>query len=260
MLALLLSRRGHLRRGQLDRVPLRPARSSRAPTYTAAADVEAILDEARAAPTCSSCGRARWRRRWRELGDRPRRPTSAVRLPGHPRRRRRGARADPRLAHRRRAASSSTPTASCSPGSGEDATAAASPSLPLIDDRRAASAGLSRRAARSPAIDLDAATRLASLVPGRRRQRGATAWTSSVNDANGFILRGATRPTGRRSSATTRRACARPSSSPGQVRLLRSLLLGREGLIERIVLASETDGTYIPKPTPKPTPTATPAP
>ena len=47
---------------------------------------------------------------------------------------------------------------------------------------------------------------------------------------------------------------------PGQVRLLRSLLVGREGLIERIVLASETDGTYIPKPTPKPTSTATPAP
>jgi hypothetical protein len=39
---------------------------------------------------------------------------------------------------------------------------------------------------------------------------------------------------------------------PGQVRLLRSLLLGREGLIERIVLASETDGTYVPKASPAP--------
>ena len=48
-------------------------------------------------------------------------------------------------------------------------------------------------------------------------------------------------------------ACVTTELIPGQVRLLRSLLLGREGLIERIVLASETDGTYVPKPTPKPT-------
>ena len=33
---------------------------------------------------------------------------------------------------------------------------------------------------------------------------------------------------------------------PGQVRLLRSLLAGREPEVRRIVLASETTGTYIP--------------
>jgi hypothetical protein len=39
---------------------------------------------------------------------------------------------------------------------------------------------------------------------------------------------------------------------PGQVRLLRSLLAGREATVGRIVLASETDGTYVPKRTPNP--------
>ena len=39
---------------------------------------------------------------------------------------------------------------------------------------------------------------------------------------------------------------------PGQVRLLRSLLTGREATVAKIILASETDGTYIPKQTPKP--------
>ena len=42
-----------------------------------------------------------------------------------------------------------------------------------------------------------------------------------------------------------------PELIPGQVRLLRSLLIGREPLIARVVLASETDGTYIAKPTPE---------
>ena len=52
---------------------------------------------------------------------------------------------------------------------------------------------------------------------------------------------------------------------PEQVRLLRSLLIGREPLVDRIILASGTNGTYIPRPTPKPqkaspTPKASPAP
>ena len=34
---------------------------------------------------------------------------------------------------------------------------------------------------------------------------------------------------------------------PGQVRLLRSLLDGREATVDRVILASDTDGTYIPK-------------
>ncbi len=47
---------------------------------------------------------------------------------------------------------------------------------------------------------------------------------------------------------------------PGQVRLLRSLLSGREPTVDRVVLASETDGTYVPRATPKPTATPSPTP
>jgi hypothetical protein len=39
---------------------------------------------------------------------------------------------------------------------------------------------------------------------------------------------------------------------PGQVRLLRSLLAGREATVERVILASETDGTFVPRATPQP--------
>jgi hypothetical protein len=45
---------------------------------------------------------------------------------------------------------------------------------------------------------------------------------------------------------------------PDQVRLLRSLLAGREAEVQRVILASGTDGTYTPRakasssPSPKP--------
>jgi POTRA domain-containing FtsQ-type protein len=127
--------------------------------------------------------------------------------------------------------------------------------LPVIEDRRAASAGLSIGRSLS-ATDLDAATRLASLVPADVGSV-APALAVVVTDASGFILQ--PRP----SDWTAVFGYYTPNLRttdliPGQVRLLRSLLLGREGLIQRIVLASETDGTYIPKPTPAPTPTPAP--
>jgi hypothetical protein len=40
---------------------------------------------------------------------------------------------------------------------------------------------------------------------------------------------------------------------PEQVRLLRSLLDGREDTVRRIILASGTDGTYVLRATPRPT-------
>ena len=49
-----------------------------------------------------------------------------------------------------------------------------------------------------------------------------------------------------------------PELIPGQVRLLRSLLIGREQLTERVILASDTDGTYVTKPTPTPAESARP--
>jgi hypothetical protein len=38
---------------------------------------------------------------------------------------------------------------------------------------------------------------------------------------------------------------------PGQVRLLNSLLAGREPEVRRITLASDTSGTYTPRSTPR---------
>lgn len=131
--------------------------------------------------------------------------------------------------------------------------------LPVIDDRRAASAGLSVGRRLDP-VDLDAATRLASVVPS---DVGSDAERLSVNisDANGFVVRA--HPTGWSAIfGFYTQSLRTPEIIPGQVRLLRSLMVGREPLIERVVLASETDGTYVPRPTPAPapTPSATPKP
>lgn len=140
---------------------------------------------------------------------------------------------------------------------GEDPPAEAA-DLPVIDDRRAASAGLSIGARLDPQ-DLDAATRLASLVPS---DVGSAARTLAVRvtDEHGFVVRAD--PQGWLAIFGFYTPSLRtPELIPGQVRLLRSLLIGREPLIARIVLASETDGTYIAKPTPKVTadPGASPA-
>lgn len=119
--------------------------------------------------------------------------------------------------------------------------------LPIIEDRRAASAGLSV-GRRLEAVDLDAATRIASLVPSDVGSE-AESLDVVVSDANGFVLR--SRPASWTAIFGFYTASLRtPELVPGQVRLLRSLMLGREPLIERVILASDTDGTYIPKATP----------
>ncbi|MFL5686276.1 MAG: cell division protein FtsQ/DivIB [Chloroflexota bacterium] len=131
--------------------------------------------------------------------------------------------------------------------------------LPVVEDRRAASVGLSVGQSLDR-VDLDAATRLGSLLPadvGSAAQRLAV----FVNDANGFTLR--TQPTSWEAVFGFYTPTLRtPELIPGQVRLLRSLLIGREPLVERVILASDTDGTYIPKATPLPSSThgASPAP
>ncbi len=127
--------------------------------------------------------------------------------------------------------------------------------LPRIEDRRAGSVGLAI-GRRLDAVDLDAARRLASLVPADVGSE-ATQLEVVVNDQNGFVVTG--QPIGWRAVFGFYTASLRTTELiPGQVRLLRSLLIGREQLVERVILASETDGTYIPRPTPDPTPAATP--
>jgi cell division septal protein FtsQ len=129
--------------------------------------------------------------------------------------------------------------------------------LVVIDDQRAASAGLSIGTQLDPQ-DFDAATRLASLVPVDVGS-AATGLQVRVTDENGFVVRAD--PQGWLAIFGFYTPSLRTTELiPGQVRLLRSLLIGREPLIERIVLASDTDGTYVPRPTPKPTRSASPAP
>ncbi len=129
--------------------------------------------------------------------------------------------------------------------------------LAVIDDRRAASAGLSVGTRLDPQ-DVDAATRLASLVPA---DVGSAAGELQVRvtDENGFVIRAD--PQGWLAIFGFYTPSLRTTDLiPGQVRLLRSLLIGREPLIERVILASATDGTYVPRPTPKSSPSASPAP
>lgn len=127
--------------------------------------------------------------------------------------------------------------------------------LPVVEDRRATSAGLSI-GGHLESVDLDAATRLASLVPADVGSE-ASGLSVIVGDANGFIVRA--RPQGWSAVFGFYTLSLRtPELIPGQVRLLRSLLIGREPLVDRLILASETDGTYTTKAVPRPS--ASPAP
>jgi hypothetical protein len=127
--------------------------------------------------------------------------------------------------------------------------------LPVVEDRRASSAGLSV-GTHLDTVDLDAATRLASLVPADVGS-GASGLVVWVTDENGFIVRA--RPASWAAVFGYYTASLRtPELIPGQVRLLRSLLYGREDTLDWVILASDTDGTYIAKPTPTPKPKPSP--
>ena len=127
--------------------------------------------------------------------------------------------------------------------------------LPVVEDKRASSAGL-YVGQHLDTVDLDAATRLASLVPADVGS-GASHLVVWVTDENGFIVRA--RPASWAAVFGYYTASLRTTELiPGQVRLLRSLLYGREATLDWIILASDTDGTYIAKPTPTPKPTAKP--
>jgi hypothetical protein len=130
--------------------------------------------------------------------------------------------------------------------------------LPVVEDRRAASAGLSIGRSIAP-VDLDAATRLASLVPADVGSSAARL-AVQVTDASGFVVRSGAKNGWSAVFGYYTPSLRTTAIIPEQVRLLRSLLIGREQLVDRVILASGTDGTYIPKPTPKPTtkPSATP--
>jgi hypothetical protein len=119
------------------------------------------------------------------------------------------------------------------------------PGLPVITDRRVSSAaGLAVGDSIEPVV-LDAATRLASLVPA---DIGSSAGRLLVvlDDASGFELHaddaGWTAIFGFYTASLRT-----PEIIPGQIRLLRSLLAGREAEVARVILADETSGTYLPR-------------
>jgi cell division septal protein FtsQ len=131
---------------------------------------------------------------------------------------------------------------------GHDPPAAAA-KLPVVEDRRAASTGLAVGSHLDP-VDLDAATRLASLHPADLGS-AAVGLTVAVTDETGFVV--ASNPAGWSAVFGFYTPSLRTTDLiPGQVRLLRSLLDGREAQVDRVILASTTDGTYTPKATPTP--------
>ena len=121
--------------------------------------------------------------------------------------------------------------------------------LPAMTDARAASAALGVGGRLDP-LDLDAATRLGSVKPA---DVGSTAsrLAVSVTDANGFVV--TAMPSGWSAVfGFYTPSLRRPDLIAGQVRLLRSLLAGREPAVDRVILASDTSGTFIPRPSPTP--------
>ncbi|HLO34953.1 MAG TPA: hypothetical protein VK194_02680, partial [Candidatus Deferrimicrobium sp.] len=68
----------------------------------------------------------------------------------------------------------------------------------------------------------------------------------SVSDENGFVV--SAKPTAWSAVFGFYTPSLRtPDLIPEQVRLLRSLLAGREAQVDRVILASATDGTYTPR-------------
>ena len=131
-----------------------------------------------------------------------------------------------------------------------DASAAVPAGVAVVEDRRIGAAGRTVIGGHLDPVDLDVATRLGSLVPADVGSNAARLRVV-VNQTDGFLVRadedGWAAVFGFYSPATRATDIV-----PGQVRLLRSLLAGRESQILRVILASETDGTYVPRATPKP--------
>ncbi len=121
--------------------------------------------------------------------------------------------------------------------------------LPAIGDSRDGAASLEVGSRLDP-IDLDAATRLGSLVPDKI-DSVATSLVIEVTTANGFVMGTVPRSWVAIFGLYTP-SIRTPAIIPGQVRLLRSLLFGRESAIERVFLPDEDSGTFTLKPTPAP--------
>jgi cell division septal protein FtsQ len=118
--------------------------------------------------------------------------------------------------------------------------------LPTVVDSRGASRAILGIGARLDPTDLDAATRIASLRPDDVGSR-ATALAVRITDADGFVV--TTSPASWSAVFGPYSPVLRsPELVPGQVRLLRSILFGRETQLARIVLADDRNATVVPLP------------
>jgi hypothetical protein len=113
--------------------------------------------------------------------------------------------------------------------------------LPVITDRRAASAGVEVGGHLDP-VDLDAATRLAGVTP-QEVGSNASEVRVSIEDGDGYVLRPVGAPWVAVFGVYTP-SLRTPDMIPGQVRLLRSFLAGRELSVKRVTLADERNGTW----------------
>lgn len=118
--------------------------------------------------------------------------------------------------------------------------------LPTITDNRAAAAV--SVGASIDAVAFDAATRLGSLKPADLGS-AANGLIVTLTDDQGFTLKAVPNLwTATFGFYTT--SLRPPAMIPDQVRLLRSLLAGREASIESVILADAQNGTYTTKAAP----------
>jgi hypothetical protein len=124
--------------------------------------------------------------------------------------------------------------------------------LPVIVDRRAASSALDVGQTVDP-VDLDAATRLASLTP-EAIGSSATGLTVGISDENGFVVN-AVPKSWVAIFGFYGRSLRTPDLVPGQAQLLKRLLFEREPMVALVILADDRDGTFILKPSASPSAT-----
>jgi cell division septal protein FtsQ len=116
--------------------------------------------------------------------------------------------------------------------------------LPVIVDTRASSGTLGVGDTVDP-IDLDAATRLASLTP-EAVGSSAARLSVGVTDENGFVINSVPE-SWVAIFGFYGRSLRTPDLVPGQAQLLQKLLLGREPTVAVVILADDREGTYFPK-------------
>jgi cell division septal protein FtsQ len=124
--------------------------------------------------------------------------------------------------------------------------------LPVIADDRAASTKLRVGHTLNP-VDLDAATRLASLTPAAVGS-AATGLSVGVRDSNGFVL--SSQPESWVAVFGIYTSSLRTTELvPGQVQALRELLIRvGEPNVATVILADDNAGVYVPKPSAAPAP------